>query len=244
MSSQYNLRYEVNQLHGIKKALAAIIASHEPEEILEVGCGTGHWLTGLELYSARLTGIDSSLGMLKKARIHGNKLRLICADANSLPIMNKRFDMIYCVNAFHHFKDKKEFIRAAANLLEPNGILSIIGVDPRNINDKWYIYDFFEGIYEFDLQRFPSSDEMTNWMNEIGLKEIMENTAERVINIWTGNEVFNDTFLNKNQSSQLASLSDEEYSLGIERIKDAIAQNPKIIFPTRLTFNSKTYIKA
>ena len=243
ISANYNLRYKVNPMHGISQALGAIISTYRPQNILEIGCGTGQWLSTLNCCDAVRTGIDSSLGMLQQAKKNIHTLNLICADANSLPFSDKRFDMIYCVNAIHHFGDKKEFIRTAANLLELNGILSIIGVDPHNKNDNWYIYDFFNGILEKDLLRFPSFDEIAEWMDQLGLKQIVRSTAERVVNDRIGEDVFNDTFLRKDQSSQLALLSDSEYSIGIDKIKHAIKINPAKNFPVKLTFQSITGIK-
>lgn len=240
ISANYNLRYEVDPMPGISKTLQTIISSHKPKKILEVGCGTGRWLSTLNCYEAVRTGIDSSRGMLQQAVKNSHKLNLICADANSLPFSDKRFDMIYCVNAIHHFRDKKEFLRTAANLLELNGTLSIIGVDPHYENDNWYIYDFFNGVLEKDLLRFPSFDEITGWMDQLGLKQIARSTAERVVNDRIGEDVFNDTFLRKDQSSQLALLSDSEYSIGIDKIKHAVKINPFRKFPVRLTFQSIT----
>jgi len=241
--SNYNLRYKVNPMHGVSKALGIIINTYKPKNILEVGCGTGQWLSAIDGCDIERIGVDYSLGMLKEAKKNGNKLNLICADANALPFSNKQFDLIYCVNAIHHFKNKKKFIIAAANLLEQNGTLSIVGVDPRNKNDKWYIYDFFEGVYEKNLLRFPSFEEIAFWMNEIGLKQIMKSTVECVVKDWIGDDVFNDTFLRKDQSSQLAILSDREYFFGIDKIKHAIEKNPQVHFPVRLTFNSVTGMK-
>jgi ubiquinone/menaquinone biosynthesis C-methylase UbiE len=238
ISSNYNLRYKVNSMHGVSKTLDVIINAYKPKNILEVGCGTGQWLSKLDCYDAERIGIDSSLGMLKEAKKNGNKSDLICADANSLPFSNKQFDMIYCVNAIHHFKDKKEFIFSAAHLLNQNGTLSIVGVDPHSKNDEWYIYDFFEGVYEKDLLRFPSSEEVAKWMDDIGLKQLKKSTVECVVKEWIGNDVFNDTFLRKDQSSQLAILSDKEYSIGINKIRNAIEINPQVHFPVRLTLNS------
>jgi ubiquinone/menaquinone biosynthesis C-methylase UbiE len=243
ISSNYNRRYKVHSMLGVNEALGNIVNTSRPKKILEIGCGTGQWLSELECYNAEKIGVDSSIGMLREAKKNSKKLNLICADANSLPFSEKRFDMIYCVNAIHHFKDKKEFINAAANLLEQNGTLSIVGVSPHNKNDKWYIYNFFEGVYEKDLLRFPSFEDVMNWMKDAGLKQITRSNAECVVNDMIGRDVFNDNFLRKDQSSQLSVLSEKEYQLGIHKIEHALEINPQMLFPVRLSFNSITSIK-
>ncbi|MCX6170114.1 MAG: class I SAM-dependent methyltransferase [Ignavibacteriales bacterium] len=237
LSPDYDLRYKVNPMEGINKALLNIISENKFSNILEIGCGTGHWLKKLD-HGLNKFGVDFSAGMLKEAQRNINKINLIRADANSLPFASSKFDFIFCVNAIHQFENKKEFIRDSSRFLKPDGVLTIIGLDPGNKNDNWYIYDFFEGTLEKDLNRFPSFELIELWMKEAGLRNVKINIVENIINDMTGEEVFNDTFLLKNQSSQLASLSDKEYSAGINKIKEAVEINPKMIFPVRLSFIS------
>jgi ubiquinone/menaquinone biosynthesis C-methylase UbiE len=236
LSPNYDLRYKINPMHGISKALLNIISENKSKRILEVGCGTGHWLNELNLHCIDKFGIDSSNEMLKGAKKRNNKFNLILADANSLPFVNGKFDLIYCVNSIHHFGNKREFIQNSSRILNPNGILAVFGLDPRNKTDKWYIYDFFDSVFEKDLKRFPSFDMIELWMKETGLRNVEKNIVESIISDMTGGDVFNDTFLLKDQSSQLASLSDKEYSIGINRIKEAVEKDPGMIFPVRMNF--------
>jgi SAM-dependent methyltransferase len=226
LSPNYNLRYKINPMHGVSKALLNIISENKSKNILEVGCGTGHWLKELNLCDLNKFGVDFSNGMLKEAKKHDNKLKLILANANTLPFVNGKFDLIFCVNAIHHFDNKREFILNSSRLLKPNGTFAVFGLDPRNKNDKWYIYDYFEGTYKKDLQRFPSLEDIATWMNEAALEQIEINTVERIQNDLTGSDLFNDTFLRKDQSSQLAMISEEEYLIGMNKFKNAIKENP------------------
>ncbi len=203
---------------------------------MEVGCGTGYWLSSFKTEKVNLFGVDLSTGMLRQISNIDLKLHLICADANSLPLIDEQFDLVFCVNAIHQFRDKKGFIKSAAQLLKPDGILAVVGLDPGHKDHKWYIYDFFNGIYDKDLKRFPSFDDIQNWMKDCGLKKIRVNIADKIRNDRTGKDVFNDSFLLKNQSSQLASLTDQEYSAGIEKIKEAVEKDPELLFPVRMNF--------
>ena len=102
ISSNYNLRYDVNSLDGIGSALRKIIDIHKPTTILEVGCGTARWLSEIDNIDFIKIGVDNSTGMLKKAKGTDASFHLVCADANSLPFVKNHFDMIYCVNAIDH----------------------------------------------------------------------------------------------------------------------------------------------
>ncbi|MEW6197010.1 MAG: hypothetical protein AB1521_17825, partial [Bacteroidota bacterium] len=53
ISPVYNERYKVSALEGVEKKLLAIVENHKPEKILEVGCGTGHWLNLLSKFSSQ-----------------------------------------------------------------------------------------------------------------------------------------------------------------------------------------------
>ena len=114
-------------------------------------------------------------------------------------------------------------------------MLAVFGVDP-HIDKGWYIYDYFDSVYENDLKRFPSFKLLeillkTEKFTDIKIKVVEEVHYERV-----GNAVFSDPFLIKNNCSQLANLSDEEYQNGIEKIKYQVVKNPKTVFKTSIIF--------
>lgn len=236
ISSSYDERYSGNQLSGIARTLQNIAKQIQPKKILEVGCGTGRWLSEFENYSALKVGVDLSHGMLTKCKIKNESSQLICSDANQLPFANSTFDLIYCVNAIHHFPKKKEFIFSGKELLNSGGVLSITGFDPRNSNDQWYVYNYFDGTYKNDLERYPSFTNLELWMRNAGFTNIKTEVAETVTNNRIGSDVFNDLFLRKDQASQLAMLSDEEYEIGINKMKIAVGQNESTLFPVHLTF--------
>jgi ubiquinone/menaquinone biosynthesis C-methylase UbiE len=56
ISSGYDQRFACSGTPGVAAALQALVAELAPERILEVGCGTGHWLAGLQLIRQQLAG--------------------------------------------------------------------------------------------------------------------------------------------------------------------------------------------
>jgi len=72
------------------------------------------------------------------------------------------------------------------------------------------------------------------WMQAAGFGRIEQRTVEIIDVVWEGEQVFDDAFLAKNATSQLAMLSDEEYDAGIGRMRAAIAANPAISFHTHI----------
>ena len=130
-------------------ALQSLARELDAKRILEVGCGTGHWLSILQS-TAQVYGLDLSLGMLRQASTQKLR-RLACGQAIQLPFPDQAFDLVFCVNAIHHFGQPRVFISEARRLLRPGGALAVVGLDPHGDRDSWYVYHYFEGTYETDL---------------------------------------------------------------------------------------------
>jgi SAM-dependent methyltransferase len=210
--------------------------------ILEVGCGTGQWLAELGS-EGQLFGLDFSAGMLRQALHIAPGAGLARGEAAQLPFPAATFDLVYCVNAFHHFESKPEFIGQARRLLRPGGALAIAGMDPHLVDD-WYLYHYFEGTLETDLRRFPSGGRVLDWMAAAGFEQVEWETAQRIHKIYTGRDVFADPFLQKHSTSQLVLLDQAAYAEGLRRLEADLARaeaaGQKLSFPVnvRLTMIS------
>ncbi len=219
VSNGYDQRYATGGLAGIYTSLQQVAQQVQAQHLLEVGCGTAHWLSQIKT-GPFCFGLDFSRGMLQKAQRKDKTLHLVQGTASRLPYRTAYFDMVYCVNALHHFDDAAAFIYEARRILRPGGVLAIIGTDPHSQTDHtWYVYDYFPGTYERDLQRFVSSEKQLNWMQQAGFENCSHKKAEHIENEMIGESVLADHFLSKNGNSQLALLSEEAYRQGMERIK-------------------------
>jgi SAM-dependent methyltransferase len=219
----YDQRYEQNPFAGVAHALRALAERNGVGDVLEVGCGTGRWLTELHLVVRRIVGLDFSLGMLHQAQARQAALPLVGGDASHLPFPAASFDFVFAVNAVHHFVDKPAFIREAHRLLRPGGALAIVNSDPHIGRDRWYLYDYFDGIRAADLQRFPSSGTLLDSMLAAGFRRAEWRVAEHIQQEYVGRAVLDSPFTQKNGTSQLALLTDAAYATGIERLRAAIA---------------------
>jgi SAM-dependent methyltransferase len=219
----YDQRYAALTYEGVAATLLPLARAASTGRILEVGCGTGHWIGELGRVCAQVYGLDLSVGMLEQAPRH---LRgcLVCGEAGRLPFSRSTFDLIVCVNAFHHFAAKREFVSQARQALCSGGRLAIIGLDPHTGADDWYLYHYFEGTREADLARYPSTDSIEKWMAESGFVGITSGIAERMAYSLHGSDVLRSPFLQKDGTSQLTLLTEEAYAAGLERIKADVEQ--------------------
>jgi len=243
ISNKYDERYKNKQLQGVESFILDFIRKNSFEKILEVGCGTGHWLKCIENQNPKVYGCDLTLEMLNVAK--EKKLNKIFAcNAEMLSIKKKSFDLIFVVNALHHFPHKEKFIHDTYELLRDTGALVVFCVDPSDKKDSWYIYDYFKNVYENDLVRFPKWSEIEIWMNQNHFVNVSESVVERITKSYQNDDVFNDSFLRKHNSSQLASLSENEYQKGIEKIKTEIhnarLNSSNVFFNTNITFKAIT----
>jgi ubiquinone/menaquinone biosynthesis C-methylase UbiE len=218
----YDARYAPGLYDDAQQALRAFITVEKPDSVLEVGCGTGFWLDVIRELVPSIYGLDYSLEMLHKARAKDPGSRLVRATADVLPFRDQSFDLIFSVNAIHHFEQVDEFIAEARRLLRPGGALATFGMDPHHGRDSWCVYDFFPETRAIDLARYPSSGKIADAMLRSGFDCVECRVNGRFTASRLGQAVFEDPELQRRGCSQMALLTDAQYAAGIERIKSAI----------------------
>lgn len=100
--------YELSQKNiltvGMRRFVLALlrreVASAATEPVVEVGCGTGLYLSAL---SPRVFGTDLSLSYVRFLKRKGP--RVFASDARALPLRSGSVGFIYCVNVLHHLED-------------------------------------------------------------------------------------------------------------------------------------------
>jgi ubiquinone/menaquinone biosynthesis C-methylase UbiE len=78
--------------HAIPVALRQLLRPGITNRALEVGCGTGFWLSSFD-GNHDVYGLDLSPGMLSKGK--AKHKRLVCGTAEQLPFPANSFDLIY-----------------------------------------------------------------------------------------------------------------------------------------------------
>ena len=93
-------------------------------EMLELGCGTGHWTRFFCEEGFQVTAIDESGAMLEQARMKNiPNADFLKADAASLPFEDQRFSVISSVTMFEFVENIDCILDEIDRLLKPGGYL-------------------------------------------------------------------------------------------------------------------------
>jgi ubiquinone/menaquinone biosynthesis C-methylase UbiE len=219
IAANYDRRYETNRYADAQRMLREWIERSAAGRLLEVGCGTGHWLCALAGPGRTVLGLDRSAGMLEVARRAAPGAKLLRAEASALPFADRSIDALLCMNAFHHFPDKPGFLGEASRVLAFGGSFCTIGLDPHRGRPRWAVYDYFEGTLPADLERYPSSGRIREWIDQAGFATSSTRLAQHIRTstpVWAA---LRSPMLRKDGTSQLALLSDDAYEEGILAIR-------------------------
>lgn len=175
-------RYRFQQMLRIMRRM-------RPTSLLDVGCAEGAYLSSFASMqpNGQGVGVDIALNYLVKAKRQGPQARYVACEAERLPFLSSRFDMVICSEVLEHLVDPKaafaELIRVSRKhvLITTPGhtlpyyVVSRIGPLRRLATAKGLLADT-DPFGEFGLGGGHISIEkvklhqLTAWARELGLK--------------------------------------------------------------------------
>jgi SAM-dependent methyltransferase len=135
------------------------------KDILELGCGAAQWSILLAGLGGRPVGVDNSERQLEHAReavaAAGLDFPLIHAAAESIPLEDASFDIVFADHGANRFADPNAWVPEAARLLRLGGLLAFSGSTPFEVmcwNDPEERMDAELHLDYFDLHRTKDPD--------------------------------------------------------------------------------------
>jgi malonyl-CoA O-methyltransferase len=129
----------------------------EPASIIDIGCGTGRGVTGLQkVYSgAKVVGLDMAYSMLQETKAQFkffSKKRMVNADMERLPIASESFDLMFSCLAVQWANDLNTMFREVARIGNPGGLFMFATFGPSTLvelRDSWFEVDQRPHVHQF-----------------------------------------------------------------------------------------------
>jgi len=113
---------------SIPEAQLHVLGNVEGKDVLELGCGAARWSIALAKHGACPVGLDVSARQLEHARKNmrdaGVDFPLVRSSAESVPLSDASFDIVFCDHGAMTFCDPLRTVPEASRLLRQNGLLA------------------------------------------------------------------------------------------------------------------------
>lgn len=144
--------------------------------VLDISCGTGSMLAliGQKFSDATLYGMDFSESMIRFANRRYPNYFFEIGNAERLPYLNNKFDIVTNSFAFHHYADPEQAIEEVYRVLKPDGNFLLMDVSP-NSTRKRQIFDFIaKYIIRDNHVGFKTPEEIRLMLKRANFKSIFQ----------------------------------------------------------------------
>ncbi|MGA9642261.1 MAG: class I SAM-dependent methyltransferase [Terriglobales bacterium] len=109
------------------RTMVAVMGEEFPHgiKVLDIACGTGALSRRLEERGFCVTGVDFSFQSLRRLKQATNSIRVIQADAATLPFGSASFDVVTCMGAWRHFPVPEVVLHEICRVLRRDGIFFV-----------------------------------------------------------------------------------------------------------------------
>jgi SAM-dependent methyltransferase len=169
---------------------AEIVSRFEPENLLEIGCGSGYFLEKIALLNLAVEGVDINRDAVASCKAKGLKV-----DAINVFEITKLYDMVVLFQVLEHMENSKELFEFLASKLvrpgghliiavpNPDGYLKEMGINlldmPPHHNSSWGLRTFEHLHTQFGLQMVEYKKEPIRYVHYLGwLQNIISEHAK------------------------------------------------------------------
>ncbi len=209
------------QRRAVGRVVAHIVDSmrpHQPQDILEVGCGTGNHVAAITaaLGGVKGYGFDQSPAMLEQAADRYPWLQLREGNAEErYPFKSNRFDLVIGVDMVHYIRNLQRFFAEGLRVLRPGGTFVVATWSAEDIRRN-SIAAYFPEAVEANLKQLHRLVTLEQAMREVGFIETRVTHTDYTYPFDEGEmELFRTRAY-----SELQLVSDACYAEGMRRLEE------------------------
>ena len=152
------------------------VESHS--RVLEVGCGTGNYIIGIEKKTGcRCWGVDPSESMLAYARARSDTIRFAAGTAERLKFPDGAFDFVFTVYVIRYIDRPQDYFNEAYRVLAPGGRLCTYTAinTPKDIRRNPDVLSRY--FWESDgasRTQFPTTENLVAYMRGAGFRNLSQ----------------------------------------------------------------------
>jgi trans-aconitate methyltransferase len=203
--------------------LAEVLELKQGDVVVDYGCGPGQDLKYLiDKYNIKPIGIDSSNVM---CRLSAEKIGAenVINENNQHSVKNIYFNKIYFKFVMHHIFQPHQFIDDIIGYMKSGSAFAIITMLPENVS-SYIVLRYFSVLRTILEEAAQKQFEIVKHIQSNSLVDfyILENIVSE--------EIFDESLIekiNKNYSSFISTMSEQEKNDGIQKIKNEINVNYK-----------------
>ena len=219
IASEYSRHRQVHS--GVVRDLLLTGGVGSTARVLEVGCGTGHYIITLESLVGCLSwGIDLSGQMLLRAREQSERIRFTLGRADRLTFRQGSFDLVFSVDVIHHLSNQLEHFREVYRVLEAKGRVCTVTDSEWIIGHRQPLAVYFPETVQADLGRYPPLPSLRKGMEQAGFGEISQTMVEYFSQLTDARAYRDKAF------SCLQLIGKEAFQRGIDRMEQDLYAGP------------------
>jgi len=205
----------------VLQSLSQSVNDLQIPRILEMGCGTGNYISALESETrGRCWGHDPSEEMIRQAERRTDRVVFAIRSAEDPCFTGNFFDLIYTVDVLHHIEERRRHFKVVLRLLKQGSAFCIVTDSEEIIRTRNPLATFFPETIDMDLKRYPSIKSVENDLREEGFSHVRTETVESEYTLSDAGPFREKAF------SVLDLIPDKAFKKGMKKLQNALKNGP------------------